>query len=107
MCQARPTSDLELSLHQPERLEQLRPRRLPVRLLERWMLSHDVVGLSVQLPQGEPFRYLPGQYVDFLLDDGRRAWGTSDDAAVMAELVSVETAGRPGHVTDEGTFTFS
>jgi CDP-4-dehydro-6-deoxyglucose reductase len=72
MCQARPTSDLELSLHQPERLEQLRPRTLPVRLLERWMLSHDVVGLSVQLPHGQPFRYLPGQYVDFLLADGRR-----------------------------------
>lgn len=72
MCQARPLSDLELQLHQPERLEQLRPRQLPVRLLERRMLSHDVVGLSVQLPRGEPFLYLPGQYVDFLLADGRR-----------------------------------
>jgi CDP-4-dehydro-6-deoxyglucose reductase len=72
MCQARPLSDLELQLHQPERLELLRPRLLPVRLLERSMLSHDVVGLSVQLPRGEPFRYLPGQYVDFLLADGRR-----------------------------------
>jgi CDP-4-dehydro-6-deoxyglucose reductase, E3 len=72
MCQARPLSDLELQLHQPERLELLRPRQLPVRLLERSMLSHDVVGLSVQLPRGEPFRYLPGQYVDFLLADGRR-----------------------------------
>jgi CDP-4-dehydro-6-deoxyglucose reductase len=72
MCQARPASDLELQLYQPERLELLRPRQLPVRLLERWMLSHDVVGLSVQLPRGEPFRYLPGQYVDFLLADGRR-----------------------------------
>jgi len=72
MCQARPLSNLELQLHQPERLEQLRPRQLPVRLLERRMLSHDVVGLSVQLPRGEPFFYLPGQYVDFLLADGRR-----------------------------------
>jgi CDP-4-dehydro-6-deoxyglucose reductase len=72
MCQARPLSDLELQLHQPERLEQLRPRQLPVRLIERRMLSHDVVGLSVQLPRGEPFLYLPGQYVDFLLADGRR-----------------------------------
>jgi len=72
MCQAQPLSDLELQLHQPELLEQLRPRQLPVRLLERWMLSHDVVGLSVQLPHGEPFRYLPGQYVDFLVGDGRR-----------------------------------
>jgi CDP-4-dehydro-6-deoxyglucose reductase len=72
MCQARPLSDLELRLHQPERLEQLRPRQLPLRLVERRMLSHDVVGLWLQLPRGEPFRYLPGQYADFLAGDGRR-----------------------------------
>ena len=87
MCQAMPTSDLELQLHQPERLEQLRPRQLPVRLLERWMLSHDVVGLSVQLPRGEPFRYLPGQYVDFLLADGRRRSFSIANAAAPAETL--------------------
>ncbi|MGH8442468.1 MAG: 2Fe-2S iron-sulfur cluster-binding protein [Nevskiaceae bacterium] len=72
MCQAQPQSDLELQLHQPERLEQLRPRTLPVRMKERRMLSHDVVGMWVTLPHGEPFDYLSGQYVDFLAADGRR-----------------------------------
>jgi acetyl-CoA C-acetyltransferase len=42
-----------------------------------------------------------------LLDDGRRAWASSTDADVMAELMAAETANRPGHVTDDGTFTFS
>src|SRR5688572_12868565 len=35
MCRAVPQSDLELRLDQPERLEELRPRTLPLRLLER------------------------------------------------------------------------
>jgi CDP-4-dehydro-6-deoxyglucose reductase len=99
MCQARPTSDLELQLHQPERLEQLRPRQLPVRLLERWMLSHDVVGLSVQLPRGEPFRYLPGQYVDFLIDDGRRRSFSIANAPSPAETLEFHL-----RVTPEGWF---
>lgn len=72
MCQARPLSDLELQLHQPERLAELRPRQLPARLVDKRMLSHDVLGLWLRLPQGEPFRYLPGQYVDFLFGEGRR-----------------------------------
>lgn len=72
MCQAHARSDLTLRLHQPPGVEHLRPRQLPVRFRERRRLSHDVLGLSVTLPRGEPFRYLPGQYVDFLLPDGRR-----------------------------------
>ena len=99
MCQARPLSNLELQLYQPERLEQLRPRTLPVRLLERWMLSHDVVGLSVQLPQGEPFRYLPGQYVDFLLADGRRRSFSIANAASPAQTLEFHL-----RVTPHGLF---
>jgi CDP-4-dehydro-6-deoxyglucose reductase len=99
MCQAQPLSDLELQLHQPERLEQLRPRQLPVRLIERRMLSHDVVGLSVQAPRGEPFRYLPGQYADFLLADGRRRSFSMANAQVPEGTLEFHL-----RVTPEGWF---
>jgi CDP-4-dehydro-6-deoxyglucose reductase, E3 len=99
MCQAQPQSDLELQLYQPERLELLRPRQLPVRLLERRMLSPDVVGLSVQLPRGEPFRYLPGQYVDFLLPDGRRRSFSIANAATDAGTLEFHL-----RVTPQGLF---
>lgn len=72
MCLARPETDLVLRLHQPAMLEQLHPRTWPARVAGHRALSHDVVGLWVKLPKGEPFRWLPGQYVDFLLPDGRR-----------------------------------
>ncbi len=42
-----------------------------------------------------------------LLADGRRAWGTSTDDAVMKALVTEETAGRRGHVDANGRFDFS
>ena len=83
MCLAQPQSALRLHLHQPEGLEVLRPRQLPVRVARHASLSHDVVGLWVTLPrlEGAPFRYLPGQYVDFLLPDGRRrSFSIANDA---------------------------
>lgn len=72
MCLAHAKSDLALELHQPARLDELRPRQLPCRVAAKKMLAHDVIGLSLKLPKGEKFSYLPGQYIDFLLDGGRR-----------------------------------
>jgi CDP-4-dehydro-6-deoxyglucose reductase, E3 len=99
MCRALPQSDLELQLDQPERLEELRPRTLPLRLLERRQLSHDVVGLVAKLPHGEPFRYLPGQYVDFLLPDGRRrsfSIANAPPPAAPAETLEFHMRVTPG-----------
>lgn len=72
MCLAQPKSDLRIDLHQPPQLENLRPRQLPCRALGREMLADDVIRFVVKLPKGERFDYLPGQYIDFLLEDGRR-----------------------------------
>ena len=72
MCLAEARSDLVLDLHQPVRLERLRPRQLPVRAQARTMLSHDIISLTLKLPKGTVFDYEPGQYLDFLLEDGKR-----------------------------------
>lgn len=72
MCQARAETDLLLELHQPARLEELRPRVLPCRVTSKTLLAHDVIGLRLKLPRDARFRHLPGQYLDFLLEDGRR-----------------------------------
>jgi CDP-4-dehydro-6-deoxyglucose reductase len=92
MCLARPRSDLTLDLHQPPELAQLRPRKLPCRVIEKRMLAHDVVGLRLKLPREDrPFKWAAGQYIDFLLAEGRRrsfsianAWGR--DAAMELHL---------------------
>lgn len=72
MCLARPRSDLCIELHQPAEVERLRPRQLAVKVIERRWLAHDVIGLTLKLPRGSGLHYLPGQYLDILLDDGRR-----------------------------------
>ena len=72
MCLAEARSDLVIDLYQPPRLERLRLQQLPVRAQSRTMLSHDIIGLTLKLPRGTAFDYEPGQYLDFLLEDGKR-----------------------------------
>ncbi len=72
MCLAHARSPLTIALHQPPQLDSLRPRQLPVRALKKEWLAHDVLCLTLKLPKGDGFQYLPGQYVDLLLAEGRR-----------------------------------
>lgn len=72
LCQARARSDLALEARALAVPEEVRIRRLPCRVESRELLCHDVMRLVVKLPSLEPFVFLAGQYVDFLLANGRR-----------------------------------
>ena len=45
---------------------------LPCRVQQVDHLSHDVVRLLLKLPEGQRLQFLAGQYLDFMLADGRR-----------------------------------
>jgi CDP-4-dehydro-6-deoxyglucose reductase, E3 len=72
LCQARARTDLALEARALAVPDEVRIRRLPCRVESRELLSHDVMRLVVKLPSVEPFVFLAGQYVDFLLEDNRR-----------------------------------
>lgn len=99
MCLAQPKTDLTLELHQPATLDQLRPQQLPCRVIAKDMLAHDVIGLKLKLPKGRDFRWLPGQYIDILLDDGRRR------SFSLASAPNGETFDLHLRVTPQGRFT--
>ncbi|MEJ2513769.1 MAG: CDP-6-deoxy-delta-3,4-glucoseen reductase [Gammaproteobacteria bacterium] len=72
LCQACARTDLVVEARAMELPEEVRIRRLPCRLESRNLLAPDVMQLTLKLPSFEPFVFLPGQYVDILLKDGRR-----------------------------------
>src|SRR3546814_18589018 len=72
MCLARAKTDLTIALHQPAQLDDLRPRQLPVRAAHKAWLAHAVLGLTLKLPKGDGFQYMPCPYVDLLIADARR-----------------------------------
>jgi len=72
LCQARAQSDLVIEATELPPGAALPIRTLPCRVIELEKACHDVMVLHLKLPQNQAFDYLPGQYVDILLRDGRR-----------------------------------
>jgi len=72
LCQARAASDLVIEAREIRCVTDVEIKTLPCRIETRARLAPDVLRLQLRLPAVEPFRFLPGQYLDVLLDGGRR-----------------------------------
>ena len=71
-CCARPLEDLVIECRQIDMVQGIKPRILPVRVQNKEQLGDDVMVLHLQLPGTEQLSFMAGQYVEFLLKDGRR-----------------------------------
>src|SRR3546814_15547852 len=47
-------------------------RKMPSRVMELERVGTDVAIIGLQLPASDPFHYYAGQYIQFILKDGRR-----------------------------------
>lgn len=72
LCQARPASDCEIEVREVDEARDLVVRTLPARVARIEHVAHDVTVLGLRLPAAERLQFLPGQYIDILLKDGRR-----------------------------------
>ncbi len=70
LCQALPESDLVLALKEVDHVADLPIVQCSATLVQKNLLGHDVLQLMLQLDS--PVRYLAGQYLEFVLDDGKR-----------------------------------
>ncbi len=73
LCQAVPMENLLIEAREVTSVEDIARRQLDVVVARKWMLAPDVIGLHLQPAAGQPrLQWLPGQYLDVLLDEGRR-----------------------------------
>jgi len=72
MCQAEPLEDLVIAVREIEAVRDIEVRKLPARVIEKTILSDNVVRLRLKLPMAQRLQFLAGQYVDALLEGGRR-----------------------------------
>ena len=72
MCQAEPVEDLVIAVREIEAVRDIEVRKLPARVIEKSVLSSNVVRLRLKLPTAQRLQFLAGQYVDALLHGGRR-----------------------------------
>jgi CDP-4-dehydro-6-deoxyglucose reductase len=71
LCQAVPHGDLLLAVREVASVEDIPRVRIDVRVERKVRLAPDVIGLRL-LPVGQPLRWLPGQYLDVLIEGGKR-----------------------------------
>lgn len=72
LCQAHPRSDLVLNVRTLGRIGDIAARKMPSRLISLEKVASDVMVLRLKLPASEQFKFRAGQYIDFLLADGKR-----------------------------------
>lgn len=73
LCQAVPTSDLLIASREVTSVEDIARRQVTLRVTAKRRLAPDVTGLHLLPAPGEaPLVRLAGQYLDVLLEDGRR-----------------------------------
>ncbi|GAB3787291.1 CDP-6-deoxy-delta-3,4-glucoseen reductase [Dyella agri] len=107
LCQAVPASDLLLEAREVASVEDIARRQLSVRVTEKRVLAPDVTGLHLQPVDGEArLQWLPGQYLDVLLDEGRRrpfsiANGPQPDGTIELHVRHVAGGGFTSRVADE------
>jgi CDP-4-dehydro-6-deoxyglucose reductase len=71
-CQGFAAGDLTLAVREAESTADIEVRLLPCRVHAVDHLADDVVRLLLKLPEGQRLQFMAGQYLDFLLADGRR-----------------------------------
>jgi len=102
LCQARPQSDIVIEANELPPGTAMAIHTLPCRVVSLEKASHDVMLLQLRIPQNQQFEYLPGQYIDILLRDGRRRSFSIANAAADGEGLQLHVRLVPdGHFTGQ------
>ena len=71
-CVATATSDISIECREVGAAKDIQIKTMPCRVHKLEKLGHDVLELSLKLPASERMQFLPGQYLDILLKNGKR-----------------------------------
>jgi CDP-4-dehydro-6-deoxyglucose reductase, E3 len=101
-CCAYPHSDVQIEIREIASSSDYPVKKLPSRVASLQKVSDDVMIVTLQLPATERFAYRAGQYIDFLLRDGKRRSYSIANASHTSEQVSLHIRHmRGGLFTDQ------
>ncbi len=106
LCQAVPKSDITIEAHEIAAIKDIPVKTLPCRVTFIAHLTHDVIEMRLKLPVTERLQFLAGQYIDFLLKDGRRrsfsiANAPHNDEYIELHIRHIQDGQFTGRVFDE------
>ena len=104
LCQARPLSDLRVEARLIANVEDVEIKTLPCRIAKMTRLAPDVMQVFLRLPAVEPLRFKAGQYLDVLLDGGRRRSFSIASPPHDSDLLELHVRRVPGGGFTEALF---
>ncbi|MCK9389478.1 MAG: CDP-6-deoxy-delta-3,4-glucoseen reductase [Sulfuritalea sp.] len=104
-CCAKPLSDLVLECREVGSTGDIPVKIMPCRVEKIERVADDVIVLSLKLPANERLQFLSGQYIEFLLKDGKRrafsiANAPHDDGLLQLHVRLIAGGEFTGHVFD-------
>lgn len=94
-CCARPLTDITIECREINS-GVIPTRILPARVERKQQLSHDVMALFLKLPSSEHLQFMAGQYIEFLLKDGKRRAFSLASAPHVDNLLELHLRLIPG-----------
>ncbi len=106
LCVAKASSDITVEIKEVGAVEEIPVKTMPTKVASMERLNADVMSLHLTLPESERLQYLAGQYVEFILNDGRRrafsiANAPHDDETLEFHIRHIEGGEFTSHVFDE------
>jgi len=99
-CGAEPRSDLRIAVGEVCSSQEIAVEQYPVRVVKLDKLAPDVMRVYLKLPEASRMQFLAGQYIDILLQDGRRRSFSLANAPHDDELIELHI-----RYVDGGEFT--
>jgi CDP-4-dehydro-6-deoxyglucose reductase, E3 len=96
LCQARPLTDLVVEARLIATVADVEIKTLPCRIARLTPLAADVMQVWLRLPAVERLRFQPGQYLDILLEGGRRRSFSIASPPHDSELLELHVRRVPG-----------
>ncbi|OHC62394.1 MAG: CDP-6-deoxy-delta-3,4-glucoseen reductase [Rhodocyclales bacterium GWA2_65_19] len=102
-CCAKPLSDLVLECREVGTAKDIPVKIMPCRVQKIERVADDVIVLELKLPVNERLQFLAGQYIEFLLKDGKRrafsiANAPHDDGFLQVHVRLISDGEFTGHV---------
>ncbi|TFV92766.1 CDP-6-deoxy-delta-3,4-glucoseen reductase [Oxalobacteraceae bacterium OM1] len=103
-CSARPQSDIVIEAREVLGVGEIPVKKLPTRVAKLDRVADDVMVVALQLPANERLQYKAGQYIEFLLKDGKRRSYSMANAPHLDEHITLHVRHMPGGVFTDFVF---
>jgi len=103
-CRAMAIEDLTIEIKELAIVNNIRPKIFPVRVEALEKLTHDVMLMKLKLPSTDKLQFVAGQYLEFLLKDGKRRAFSIASPSHESSLLEIHLRLIPGGEFTEYVF---